>query len=354
MQNKEFSRQKINYRQSEQGGKISKADAVQSYYHLVVSLSRLLGITILYEFKHKIFKEKLSEVFLEVSKLLSERQSLSFFESGGTLLVNRKDIGTKDGLTRRFVNSLSDLDVGYLILEQGLTLEEFLIFMHLLKEESLKGEEKIKQYLKEKGVNHIILRPATYKLIEENEKVVKKDDVLAVEELSFEIRKRFLEDLKKGEVNKQLVKEEQKYRALAHNPIFLAEVVSDFVKDKDSPEELAKVLWLIGDYLIGEIDTSKEEKINRRAIEELKKKIYFLWGEKISKADMEKHIQKTFAAISLALKLIGFISLYEKHKKNLDKTTLEIQEILEILPPESQLYQQTKEKLEKIGFPLRK
>lgn len=178
----------------------------------------------------------------------------------------------------------------------------------------------------------------------------KKNQIQAVEELSIEIRNRFLEDLKKGEVGKQLLKEEQKYRNLAHNPIFLAEIVSDLLKGKENPEELAKVLWLIGDYLIGEIDSFGIEKINRRAIEALKKQIFALWKKKISKADMEKHVKNTFAAISLALELKSSISLYEKHKKNMEKTASKIQEIFKILPLESQLYQKMKEKLGEMGL----
>lgn len=351
MENGKFINQEITSQQLGQEERINKADVLQPYYHLVRSLSQLLSITRLYEFKHKIFKENLNQVFSEVSKLLSEKQFLSFFESEGTLLVNHKQIEAKDGLTKRLVNGLRDLDVEYITLESGLTLEEFTVFIRLLYNKgSLKGEEKVKQYLKEKGAKHIVPRSATYKIIEEDERVVKKDEVQAVEELSFEIRNRFLEDLKDGKVNKQLLKEEQKYRNLAHNPILLAEVVSDLVKDKDNPEDLAKVLWLIGDYLIGEIDSSREEKINRRAIEELRKQLFSLWEKKTSKPDMEKHIQKTFAAISLASELKGFISLYEKHKKNMDKTALKIQETFEILPLESRLYQKMKEKLEKIGL----
>jgi hypothetical protein len=353
MENIKFISPKITSQKPEQERRkeIRRDNTLNPYYNIVRSLSQLLSITRLYEFKHKIFKENLKEVFSEVSKLLSEKQSLSLFESEGTLLVNHKQIETKDGLMRRIVNSLRDLDTGYITLESGLTLEEFTVFIHLLRNEgSLKGEEKVKQYLKEKGAKHIIPRSATYKIIEEDEKVIKEGQAQAVEELSFEIRNRFLEDLRKGEVSKRLTNEEQKYRALAHNPIFLAEAVSDLVKGKDSPEELAKVLWLIGDYLIGEIDSAREEKINRRAIEGLKKQIFSLWEKRISKADMAKHIQKTFAAISLASELKGFILLYEKHKKNMDKTALKIQEIFEILPPESQLYQKMKEKLEKIGL----
>ena len=70
---------------------------------------------------------------------------------------------------------------------------------------------------------------------------------------------------------------------------------------------------------------------------------------------MEKHIQKTFTAISLASKIKGLILLYEKYIKNLRKTAAQIQKISETLPKESQLYQQTKEKLDKIGlFPPQK
>jgi hypothetical protein len=351
MENLEFIGPQKTYQKAEQKGKTKKENIAEPYLHIVRSLSQLMSATKLYGFNHKIFKENLNQVFPKVSKLLSENQSISFFESEDILLVNRKKIETNDGLTRRLLRGLHDLEVGYLILESGLTLEEFTVFIRLLcNEEPLRGEDKIKQYLKEKGIKHILIRSATYKLVEENEKVVKKEEVLAVEELSFEIRNRFVQDLKNGEVAKQLLKEEQKYRALAHNPLFLSQIVFDLVKDKNSPEELAKVLWLIGDYLIGEIDTSKEEKINRKAIEELKKQIFSLWGDQISKADMEKHIQRTFAAISLASQLKSLILLYEKHKKSMDKTVSKIQGILEVLPPQSQLYRQTKEKLDKVGL----
>lgn len=351
MQNTDFVNKKINYLEVEKETSPIKADVLQSYYHLVRTLSQLLSTTRLYGFKHKIFKEDLYKVFPEINKLLIKHQSISFFESEGKLLVNRREIIAKDGLTKRLVKSLSDLDGGYIILKEGLTPEEFMVFLSLLKnEKALTGREKIKQYLTQKGCEHVITRSATYKVIEEDEKVVKKDEFLAVEELSFEIRQRFLEDLKRGEVVEQLKKEEQKYRTLAHNPRFLAKIVDDFVKDKNSPEELAKALWLIGDYLIGEIDSAKEEKINRKAIEELKKQIFALWNDKISPKDMKKHIQKTFAAISLASELKGLLALCQKHKENMNRTVSKIQKILETLPQDSQLHQKTKEKLKKIGL----
>ncbi|MBU0533780.1 MAG: hypothetical protein KJ887_03140 [Candidatus Omnitrophica bacterium] len=344
------------YQKAEPKGKIKKESVVDPYLHLVRSLSQLMSTNKLYGTNHKIFKEHLKQVFPEVSKLLLEKKSISFFETDNTLLVNRKKIETNDGLTKRLLRSLCDLSVGYLILESGLTLEEFIVFIRLLcNEEPLKGEENIKQYLKEKGANHVLVRSATYKLVEEDEKVVKKGEVLAIEELSFEIRNRFLQDLKNGEVGKKLVKEERKYRELAHDPSFLSKAIFDLAKNKDNPEDLAKIIWLIGDYMIGEIDTAREEKINRIAIEKLKKQIFILWREKISKPDMEKHIQKTFTAISLASKIKGLILLYEKYTKNLEKNASQIQKILETLPKESQLYQQTKEKLDKIGlFPPQK
>lgn len=354
MQNIQFINSKKLFQKPNPKGRIQKGETADPFLNLVRNISQLMSTNKLYGFNHKIFKEHLGQVYPKVSKFLSEKQSISFFETEGTLLVNRNKIGTADGLTKRLLRGLHDLDIGYLILESGLTLEEFATFIHLLcNEEPLKGEEKIKKYLQDKGIKHIIVRSATYKLIEEDEKVVKKQEVSAVEELSFEIRNRFLEDLKQGEVIKKLQKEEEKYRNLAHNPFLLSKVVLDLVKDKSSPEELARVLWLIGDYLIGEIDSSKSEKINRKAIEGLKKQIFSLWGEQISKDDMEKHIQKTFAAISLASQLKSSIALYERHKKNMEKTASKIREIMEVLPLEGQLHQQTKEKLEKIGFSLK-
>lgn len=335
-------------------GTIKKTETADPFLNLVREISQLISTNKLYGTKHKLFQEHLKQVFPKVSKFISEKQSVTFFEAENNLLVNRNKIDISDGLTKRFLKGLHELDIGYLILEAGLTLEEFTVFIHLLcNEELIKGDEKIKKYLQEKGVKHILVRSATYKLIEEDEKVVKRDDVLAVEELSFEIRNRFIEDLKQGDVIKKLKQEEEKYKNLAHNPILLSKTVFDLVKDKNSPEELAKVLWLIGDYLIGEIDSAKVEKINRKAIEELKKQIFLLWGEQIKKEEIEKHIEKTFAAITLASQLKSLTSLYERHQKNLEKTASKIQDILGVLPPQSQLYQQTKERLEKIGFSLK-
>ncbi len=354
MQNMQFVNPQTLFKKIVPERKIRKEESSDPYLRLVQSLSQLMSTNKLYGSNHKIFKEHLKQVFPKVSKFLSEKRFISFFEAENNLLVNRNKIEISEGLTRRLFRGLHGLDIGYLILESGLTLEEFVIFMHLLcNEEPLKGEEKIKKYLQDKGVKHIVIRSVTYKLIEEDEKVVKKGESLAIEELSFEIRNRFLQDLKNGDVSKKIAKEEQRYKELAHDPHFLAKTIFDLAKDKDNPEDLAKVIWLIGDYMIGEIDTSREGKINRKVIERLKKKIFSLWGDNISKEDMEKHIQKTFAAISLASQIKSLISLYEKHKKNTGKTASKIQRILETLPQESQLYQRTKEKLDKIGLPLK-
>lgn len=331
--------------------------AANPILNFVRNISQLMSTKQLYGPNHKIFKEHLKSVFPKVNKLLLEKQSVSFWEAENSLLVNRQKVNTADGLTRRFLRGLHDLNIGYLILEAGLTLEEFAVFIQLLcGEEALKGEEKVKKYLEGKSVKHIVIRSGTYQLIEDKEEKgdTKKQELLAVEELSFEIRNRFLEDLRRGEVVKQLKKEEEKYKALAHNPLLLSKVVFDLVKNKNNPEELAKVLWLIGDYLIGEIDSAKAEKFNKKAIEELKKQILLLWKEKTSNEETEKHIQKTFAAISLALQLKSSISLYEKHKKNMRKNAKKIREIMETLPQEGQLYQQTKEKLDKMHFSLEK
>jgi len=354
MQNMQFINPKKLFQKHDPKGRPKKDETADPFLSLVRNISQLISTNKLYGNKHKLFQEHLKQVFPKVSKFVSEKKAVTFFEAENNLLVNRNKIDISDGLTKRFLRGLHELDIGYLILETGLTLEEFTIFIHLLSnEEPLKGDEKIKKYLQEKGIKHIIIRSATYKLIEEDEKVIKKGDVLAVEELSFEIRNRFMEDLKQGDVIKKLKKEEEKYKNLAHNPLFLSKVVFDLVKDKGNPEELAKVLWLIGDYLIGEIDSAKSEKINRKAIEELKKQIFSLWGEQIKKEEIEKHVEKTFAAITLASQLKSLTYLYEKHKKNLEKTASKIQDILEVLPPQSQLYQQTKERLEKLGFSLK-
>jgi hypothetical protein len=295
----------------------------------------------------------MSDVFKEIQELILNKESLVLSESTGVFCVNGQEIPTQDALAGHVAEGLYNLRMGSLELGTGLSLEEFSCFIELLNNaQHLEGEEQIKQYLKEKGFMHIIPRFATYKLVEEDEAIVKEEGSLKIDELPASIVDTFLDDLNKGNVGKQLSVRDKVYRVLAHNPEFLAKVVFDLTKDKDSHEELVKILWLIGDYLLDEISTAREEELNRKILNELKERLLSLYGQKQEKAHWKEEIQKIFTAINAALLLKGFIVLYKKHKRELENVADKISEILKTIPTESQLYRKTKEDLEKIGMPL--
>ena len=61
-------------------------------------------------------------------------------------------------------------------------------------------------------------------------------------------------------------------------------------------------------------------------------------------------MHKNITAISAALELKGLLMLYKKHKKEFESVLDKIKSILESLPPESQLYKETKAEISRAGF----
>lgn len=322
----------------------------KTYLVLVKTLGQLLSISRLYKFEHPVFKKSLRPVFTEVNEFIKENDSLNFFQSGSILLVNGEEIEIKDSLVAEFTKSFHNLQLGSLSFEYGITVEEFEVFMRILyQEETLQGEDKIKQYLNAKGVKHIIPRAATYKMVQEDEVIVKNGGILNIDEIPNEILDKFVQDLKNAKVSEKLVHEETNYKFVAHNPVFLSETVFNLIKDKEEPEELSKILWAMGDYLIDEIDTVNKEELNRKILDDIKKNLFSVFEQKLNKEHLKNEIQKIFIAINTALQLKGLILVFEKHKNSIVKIEKRIKKILELLPQDSQLYQKTKEKLEKIG-----
>ncbi len=326
-------------------------DLLKKYMSLTKGLGQLLSVARLYNSTHPVFKEKAKEVFAEIVPLMEGKQSLVLSEIEGTFLINGEKIELKNSLISNLAERIRNLKLGSLDLEPGLSIEELelLIGFLNLKTHAL-GETHVREYFKEKGATHVIPRFATYRLVGEDEKIVKEGETLKINDIPAEIISRFSEDLKKGMVVEQLGKEE--YRFLAHDSKFLSGLMSDLTKDAASTEGIGKILWMIGDYLIDEISTAKEEELNSRVLEDFKHQLLASWEQKKDGTAWKEEVEKTFAAISAALKLKGFLLLYKKHKKVLEGVAKKLSALLETLPPGSQIHKKTKEKLGKIGPPI--
>ena len=323
------------------------------YYRLLRSLGQLFNMVRLYAPEHRMVKERSQQVFAEVNRLISEEQSLIFSEAGKVFLINGEEVEVGDDrIMRLFVDNFHSLQLGSLELKSGLNPEEFDVFIRLLsRTEHLQGEKQIKEHLKQKGAAHILPLFATYKLVKENEEIVKEGGALNLDNLPTDVIERFSQDLNKGEVSSGLKKEEKTYRFLAHEPAFLSQYGFDLLKGKGGYDELKRILWLIGDYLIGEISSVKTERVNRKILDELKTRLLSSCEQREDTEYCKREVHDALAKITAAMELKGLISLYKKHKKGLEAAAKKVKEILETLPLESQLYRKTKEDLEKIGAP---
>ncbi|MBU4473462.1 MAG: hypothetical protein KJ842_04835 [Candidatus Omnitrophica bacterium] len=275
----------------------------------------------LYNPKHPAVKTRTKEIFDEINTLILNKESLTFSESAGILLVNGQEIKEQSHLINQVIQSFRTLGFGSLIVESGLSLEEFDSLIYLLHHaKDIQGEGRVKQYLKEKDIKHLVYSLATYKLVKEDEAIVKE-----------------------REAAKALCAEK-------FSP-FLSKITADLTKD--TPEELIKTLWLIGDHLLGEAAaTAKGEEANRKSLDGLKAHLLSLWEKKPDKERWKGETEKTFTAINAALEIKRLILLYKKHKKGLETITNKLSKILKLLPPESQLYFKTMEELAKMGSEL--
>lgn len=327
-------------------------DILKKYTSLAKNLGQLLSVAKLYNFTHPVFKEKTKEVFAEIVPLMEGKRSLILSEVEGMFLINGEKIELKNSLISNLAERIRNLKLGSLDLEPGLSVEELELLAGFLnlKAQAL-SETHIREYFSQKGATHIIPRFATYRLVGENEKIVKEGETMKIDDIPAEIIRRFAEDLKKGMIGPHLEKKEKEFGILAHDSKFLSNLALDLVKEVASAEEAEKILWKIGDYLIDEISTAKEETLNEKILEDLKSRLLASWEQKKDRKPSREGIEKTFVAISAALELKGLLLLYKKHKKELETVARKLAAILETLPPESQIYQKTKEKLEKMETP---
>ncbi len=322
-----------------------------TYYNLFSSLAHICTIVRLYTSNHPAVKKRLGEIFIKANALISDKHPLVFSISQNIFFINGEEIKAKNAVTKQFIKNFHDLQIGSIELTKGLTLEEFSIFMNLLsRAEGVQGEGQIKQYLKGKGVQHLIILFAAYKLVKETEDIVEKDTVLKIDELPPDLVERFTQDLKKSEVGEQFKKQAKGYKSIAHDPTFLSKLVNNLVKARDSAEEYEKMLWSIGDYLIDEVENLKTEKINRKILDALKGQLFSLWEKGEKEEQQKEKIQKIFTEISDTMQLKALALLYKKRKKSLETVTKKLKKIWSVLPPESRTYKKTKEILEKIGI----
>lgn len=311
----------------------------------VKNISRLLSLSKLYNTEHLVFKERLAETVRQLKLLTSNNRSLIMSGVEGVLFVNGQKIELKSRLMERFMESLSVLQLGSVDIEPDFTPEDIVILINILNQkEHMRGVDQIKDYLRKKNITHIIPQFASYKLVKENEKIVKERGTINVSDLPRGVIDKFSQDLGSGQASKFIKEGSVSYKTVAHDPVFLSGFVYDFAEKKNTVEELENVLWLVGDYLIDEISTTKEEGVNRKLLEEFKIRLLSLWENK-KDSNWHETIHKNITAISAALELKGLIILYKKHKNGMASALKKINSILETLPQESQLYKKTKEEM---------
>ena len=323
----------------------------KSYKRLSKSLAQVVSLAKMYNLEHPIVKEKMQNVYKDLKDFFAETKlSIVLAKSADMLLMNGEKVETIDKLMVRFVEDFVMLDIGSMELETGLTPEDLSVFVQLMcRIENISGSEKIKKLLAEKNVTHLVARAATFKLVQENEDIVKKGESVNIDELPAEVVKMFSKDLVEGKVPEKLKSAGKDYKNAAHNSTFLAGIAYDLLKDKDSPEDLEKVLWLLADYLVDEIGTFKEENMNRKVLEDIRKKLLSIWQEKHGKEKVLEKVDKTYDVINAALQIKGLLALYKKHKKELEASVKKIKDILNNLPADSRMCQKAIEDLAVMG-----
>ena len=329
-------------------------DNLKSYKRIAKSLAQLVSLAKMYKHDHPMVAKKSDDTYKEMADFFAgSKQSIVFAKSADMLLINGEKIETESNLMKKFIEGFVMLDVGSMELEPGTTREELTAFILLLcHSEKTCGVDKIKQFFSEKKAAHLIARAATFKLVQENEDIVKKGGFVRVEDIPPDVLKKFSQDFKEGRVPESLKASEKEYKLAAHNSTFLAGIAFDLLQEKGpkgAPEDLEKILWLMADYLIDEIGSFKEENLNREVLEDIKTKLLSRWKDRPEQEELAKHIEKTYIVINTAMQLKGLLAIHKKHKKAIDSTIKKINNIMKNLPTDSQLYQKTMKSLADMG-----
>ena len=315
----------------------------QSSLQLMKDIGQLLSLVRLYYPDHPVTKTKSQEVLSKLEEITLKKETLTFTVQGNLIFLNGEKLELQDRLSKIFMADFSKLKIGSLNLEPGLTLEELGVFISLLNNtEKLSGESQVKEFLDQNKVQHIIPHYATYELVQEDEKVVKTEEVVNINQLPLEVIKSFSSGLKNSIV---------KDKTLVHNYDFLSAVFTELAQEINTPEELSKIIWVIGDYLIGEVSTLKQEVINHKILEQLKSFMFSLYEKKENHEQWKGHVENSFAKVIVALQLKRLVLVYKKHKIGIAAVLSKIKIELQDLPEESKLYQQIKQELKHLGLP---
>ena len=157
-------------------------DKIQSYLNLLRCLSMLLYNTKLYGPGHHVVAAESPGVLAEIEKITSRKDSLILSSQESLTFMNGEQLEVRDGLSKKFMGDLAKLKIGSLDLEPGLTLDELdALMLLLISSAKLSGVEQVKDFLDEHHVKHIIPVFAGYKLVQEDEQIVKEGAVVNID-----------------------------------------------------------------------------------------------------------------------------------------------------------------------------
>lgn len=316
---------------------------IQIYLHLVKNIAAFLAISRLYKLDHPTIRARSTEVLKELEDVGLKADSMTFSVQGNLLFLNGEELQVRDRLSKVFVEDFGKLKLGSLDLEPGLTVDELNMFMLLLNSTAkVSGDDQVKAFLSEHGAKHITPHFASYKLVQEDEKVVKGSEVVDINRLSPDAVRAFSDDLKNSVI---------KNKDLAHNAGFLSSVLTDMTKAATTPEDLLKVVWVIGEYLIDEMTTAKEEEMNQKLLHQLKGHLLTLWEERPDKDAWRDKVEESFTKIVVAIELKRYMVSYKRHKKGMETAYKKVKSLMRNLPEGSRIYQKIDEDLKKIGLP---
>ena len=159
---------------------------------------------------------------------------------------------------------------------------------------------------------------------------------------SLEVVSMFSADLRNGVIRDKL---------LMRDPVFLCKVLTNLTQAINTVEELSRIIWIIGKFLIEDISLAKEIEANRKICEQLNSHLITQWEQKESPEQGRKIIEEAFVQIIAALQIKKHILAYVKHKKGLEAVLKRIKNMLKDVPEDNVLYQQIKNELRKIGAP---
>ena len=325
--------------------------ATKGYTRLVRNLAQILSLSKLYSPDHPIVMSKIADAYKETAALMeAAKNSLVIARSADIFFVNGEKIDADDKMVVKFIEDFIELQLGSVELDPGITEREFGVFAGILcRKDGIIGTDAIKKFLTDQKAAHIIAHAASFKLVRDDENIIKKGSFVKIADLPPQVLEKFSKDLTGGSVGEALKKEDSDYKAAAHDPVFLAGLAADLVGSREAAHDPEKILWLLADYLIEEVSTAREEEINQKILENVKEKLLSGWRDNPEKRGLAENVEKTYMAINAALQLKGLLALYKKHKKELETTSRKIKGMIEKLPADSRLCSKIRQDLVKLG-----